>query len=160
MYLRRLKDVTKKTSFLRCIWDVLKTSQKRRLFWDVSERSLRCLSQWRSVWDISKTSHAGWVCSSVVCIIEIPGGWVFVPRCLKTGREDRSKKFWILRRCLLCMIVFLKHERFPQRWKFIRKNHVNLTIIVKNYCCRCLWQTDLWDCLNLRFVFFTWCIHE
>ena len=58
---RRLKDVAKKISFLRCIWDVLKTSQKRRLFWDVSERYLRCLSQWRSVWDISKTSHAGWV---------------------------------------------------------------------------------------------------
>ena len=33
----------------------------RRLFWDVSEGSLRCLSQWRSLWDISKTSHAGWV---------------------------------------------------------------------------------------------------
>ena len=49
MYLRRLKDVSKKTS------------QKRRLFWDVSERSLRCLSQWRSFWDISETSHAGWV---------------------------------------------------------------------------------------------------
>ena len=61
MYLRRLIDVTKKTSFWRCIWDVLKTSQKRRLFWDVSERSLRCLSQRRSIWDISDTSHAGWV---------------------------------------------------------------------------------------------------
>ena len=60
MYLRRDREVTKKTSFLRCIWDVLKTSQKRRLFWDVSERSLRCLSQWRSVWDISKNSHVGW----------------------------------------------------------------------------------------------------
>ena len=60
MSLRRLKDVSKKTSSLRCIWNVWKTSQKRRLFWDVSERSLRCLSQWRSVWDISKTSHAGW----------------------------------------------------------------------------------------------------
>ena len=60
MYLRCLKDVTKKTSFLRCIWDVLKTSQKRRLFWDVSERCLGCLSQWRSVWDISKTFHADW----------------------------------------------------------------------------------------------------
>ena len=31
IYLGRLKDVTKKTSFLRCIWDVLKTSQKRHL---------------------------------------------------------------------------------------------------------------------------------
>ena len=39
---------------------VLKTSQKRRLFWDVSERSFRCLSQWRYVWDISKTPYAGW----------------------------------------------------------------------------------------------------
>ena len=61
MFLRRLKVVTKKTSFLRCIWGVLKTSQKSRLFWNVSERSLRCLSQWRSDWDLSETSHAGWV---------------------------------------------------------------------------------------------------
>ena len=61
MILRRLIDVTKKTSFLRCIWDVLKTSQNSRLFWGVSKRSLRCLSQWRSDWDLSETSHAGWV---------------------------------------------------------------------------------------------------
>ena len=61
MFLRRLKDVTKKTSFLRCVWNVLKTSQKSHLFWDVSERSLRCLSQWRSAWDLSETSHVGWV---------------------------------------------------------------------------------------------------
>ena len=60
MFLRRLVDVTKKTSFLRCIWDVLRTSQKSRLFWDVSERYLRCLSQWRSDWGLSETSHAGW----------------------------------------------------------------------------------------------------
>ena len=57
---RRLKDVTQKTSFLRCIWDVLKTSQKRHLFWDVSERCLRYLSQWRSDWDLSETTRAGW----------------------------------------------------------------------------------------------------
>ena len=63
---RRLKDVTQKTSFLRCFWDVLKTSQKRHLFWDVSERSLRYLSQWRSDWDLSETSHAGWVHSTVL----------------------------------------------------------------------------------------------
>ena len=67
MYLRHLKDVStktsflrciwdvlkrsqKKTSFFRCIWDVLKASQKRRLFWDVSERSLRCL---REVFEMS-----------------------------------------------------------------------------------------------------------
>ena len=61
MYLRRLKDVTKKTSFLRYFWDVLKTPKKRHLFWDVSERTLRYLSQWRSDWDLSETSHAGWV---------------------------------------------------------------------------------------------------
>ena len=60
MILRRLIDVTKKTSFLRYIWDVLKKSQKTRLFGDVSERSLRCLSQWRSDWDLSETFHAGW----------------------------------------------------------------------------------------------------
>ena len=59
--LRRLKDVTQKTSFLGCFWDVLKTSQKRHLFWDVSERSLRHPSQWNSDWDLSETSHAGWV---------------------------------------------------------------------------------------------------
>ena len=57
---RRLKDVTQKTSFLKCFWDVLKTSQKGHLFWDVSKRSLRYLSQWRSDWDLSETSHAGW----------------------------------------------------------------------------------------------------
>ena len=33
MFLRRHKDVTKKTSFLRCLWDVLKTSQKSHPFW-------------------------------------------------------------------------------------------------------------------------------
>ena len=49
MFLRRLKDVTKKTSFLRRIWAVLKTSPKKYLFWDVSGRSLRYLSQWRLV---------------------------------------------------------------------------------------------------------------
>ena len=58
--LRRLKDVTQKTSFLRRIWEVLKTSQKNNPFWDISERSLRCLCQWRSDWDLSETSHADW----------------------------------------------------------------------------------------------------
>ena len=33
LFLRRLKEVTKKTSFLRCLWDVLKTSQKSCPFW-------------------------------------------------------------------------------------------------------------------------------
>ena len=41
IFLRRLRDVTEKTSFLRHVWDVLKTSYKRRLFWDVSETSYR-----------------------------------------------------------------------------------------------------------------------
>ena len=57
MFLRRLKDVTKKTSFLRCIWDVLKTSQKSHLFWDVSkevsEISLSMVIWLRSPTDIS-----------------------------------------------------------------------------------------------------------
>ena len=57
VFLRRLKDVTKRTSFLRCIWDVLKMSQKSRVFWYVSERSLKCLSRWRSHWDLSETSN-------------------------------------------------------------------------------------------------------
>ena len=64
MFFRRLKDVTKKTSFLRYIWDVLKTSQKIHFFWDVTKRSLRCLSQWRSGWDLTETCHAGWVCTA------------------------------------------------------------------------------------------------
>ena len=51
----------KRTSFLRCIWDVLKTSEKSHLFWDVSKTSLTCLSHWRPDWDLSETSHAGWV---------------------------------------------------------------------------------------------------
>ena len=62
---RRLKDVTQKTSFLRCFWDVLKTSQKRHLFWDFSKRSLRCLSQWKSDWDLSETSHSDLVTTTV-----------------------------------------------------------------------------------------------
>ena len=66
IYLRRLKDVIQKTCFLGCIWDVLKTSQKSHLFWDVSERSLRCLSHWRSDWDLSETSHAGWGSRGIV----------------------------------------------------------------------------------------------
>ena len=64
---RPFRDVTQKTSFLRCICDVLKTSQKYHLFWDVSKRSLRCLSQWRSDWDLLETSHAGWVVSFQIC---------------------------------------------------------------------------------------------
>ena len=56
---RRFKDVTQNTSFLRYTRDVLKTSQKSPLFRYVSKRSLRCLSKWRSDWDISDTSHAG-----------------------------------------------------------------------------------------------------
>ena len=40
-------------------WVILKMSQKRCLFWDVSEKSLRCLSQWRSGRDIRKSSYAG-----------------------------------------------------------------------------------------------------
>ena len=75
--LRRLQDVTQMTSFLRyswdvlmtsqkdiflrCVWDVLKMSPKSHLFWDVSKKSLRCLSQWRSDWDLSNTSHACWL---------------------------------------------------------------------------------------------------
>ena len=61
MFLRRLRDVTEKTYFLRCFSDVLKTSRKSHLFWDVHNRPLRCCSQWRSDWDLSKTSHGGWV---------------------------------------------------------------------------------------------------
>ena len=60
MFLRRLRDVTEKTSFLRYARDVLKTSHKRHLFWDVSERSLRYLTQWSTDWNLSETSHAGW----------------------------------------------------------------------------------------------------
>ena len=41
MFLKRLRDMTEKTSFSRYVWDVLKTSCKRRLFWDVSETSYR-----------------------------------------------------------------------------------------------------------------------
>ena len=39
MFLRRLRDVTEKTSFLRYVRDVLKTSHKRHLFWNVFETS-------------------------------------------------------------------------------------------------------------------------
>ena len=60
MFLGRLKDVTKKTSFLKCIWGVLKTSRICHIFWNISEKSLRCPSQWRSDWDLSETCHAGW----------------------------------------------------------------------------------------------------
>ena len=59
MFVRRLRNVKWKTSFLRCIWGVLKT-QKRYLFWDLSERSQRYLSQWRCDWDLSETSHTNW----------------------------------------------------------------------------------------------------
>ena len=71
---RCLKNVTQKTSFSRCFWDALETSQKdiflemylkrlkekSHLLWDVSKEFLRCLSQWRSDWDLSETFHAGW----------------------------------------------------------------------------------------------------
>ena len=79
MYLKRLKELTKKTSFLRCIWDVLKRSQKRHLFLDVFETPSRRLKKvvsfemfLRGLWDVSlngdlfETSQrhllpAGWV---------------------------------------------------------------------------------------------------
>ena len=70
---RRLKDVTQKTSFWRCFWVVSKTSQKRHLFWGVSERSLRYLSQWKSDWDLSETSHACWVATRLLTTDEING---------------------------------------------------------------------------------------
>ena len=60
MYSRHLIDVSKKTSFLISIWDVSKMCQERRLFVDVSDRSLKCLSQWRPDWNVSETSPAGW----------------------------------------------------------------------------------------------------
>ena len=53
MYFRSLKDVTKKTSFLRCIWDVLKTSQKRHLF----EMFLRGLWDFSLNGDLFETSQ-------------------------------------------------------------------------------------------------------
>ena len=49
---RRLKGVTKKTSFLRCIWDVLKTSPLR-CFWEIPEISLSMEIWLRSLRDIS-----------------------------------------------------------------------------------------------------------
>ena len=80
---RRLKDVTQKTSFLRCFWDVLKTSQKRHLFWDVSERSLRSLSLSMEIWlkslrDIS--CRLGWLV-----------GWAFL-----FGKRNDLDKFNVL----------------------------------------------------------------
>ena len=39
VFLRRLRDVTEKTSFLRYARDVLNTSHKRHYFWDVFETS-------------------------------------------------------------------------------------------------------------------------
>ena len=35
MYLRRLKDITKKASFKICFWDILETSENNHLFWDM-----------------------------------------------------------------------------------------------------------------------------
>ena len=100
----RLKDVTQKTSFLRCIWDVLKTSQKRHLFWDVSETSLRYLSQWRSDWDLSETSHAGWVITFLIIKYQSPNcfqiavsllgcpGYYFINKEFKRwSKEDKQR---------------------------------------------------------------------
>ena len=73
MFLRRLRDFTEKTSFMRCARDVLKTSHKRHLFemylrrlkdvtkktsllrcfWEVSEISLSMEIWLRSLRDIS-----------------------------------------------------------------------------------------------------------
>ena len=39
IFLRSLREVAKKRSFLRYAWDVLKTSRKRHLLWDVFETS-------------------------------------------------------------------------------------------------------------------------
>ena len=53
---RHIKDIfTEK--YLRLLKDVT----KRHLLWDVSKTSLRCLSQWRSDWDLSETSITGWL---------------------------------------------------------------------------------------------------
>ena len=60
MFLRRLRGVTEKTSFLRYARDVLKTLHKRHLFWDVFETSQRLHKKdiffemyLRGLWDIS-----------------------------------------------------------------------------------------------------------
>ena len=66
---RCLEDVIQKTSFLRFFLDVLKASQKSHLIWDVSKRSLRCLPQWRSDWDLSETCHASWAVTFLQCIM-------------------------------------------------------------------------------------------
>ena len=84
IHLRSLKDVAWKTSFLRYIWDVSKTSPERRLFWDVSEMSLRCLSQRRPNWDVSETSHAGWVTTLTFHV------------CFSSIYEFKSPSFFIL----------------------------------------------------------------
>ena len=80
---RRVKDVTQKTSFLRCFWDVLKTPQKSNFFRDVSVRSLRCLSQGRSDWDLSET----WVMTkSFFLLAECKSFLKYV--CMKSGFKD------------------------------------------------------------------------
>lgn len=56
--LRRLKDISQKKHLFIHFWGVLKASQKSYQFWGVSEKSLRCLSQLRSDWDFSRSSHA------------------------------------------------------------------------------------------------------
>ena len=136
MFLRRLKNVTKKTYFLRCTWDALKTSQKSRLFWDFSERSLRCLTQCRSDWDLSETFHAGWI----VCI-----GFL----CKKIRWERFSWHIllevisYVVKQDFKFLTVLLLARLFPQIWK---KHNV---YVVK---CATVWHspTDICECCSVR----------
>ena len=60
MFLRRLGDVTEKTSFLRYARDVLKKSHKRNFFKDVFRRLkdvTKKISFLRCIWDVLKTSQ-------------------------------------------------------------------------------------------------------
>ena len=60
MFLRRLRDVTEKTSFLKYARDMLETSHKKisflRCFWDVLKTSKKTPFS-RCIWDVLKTSQ-------------------------------------------------------------------------------------------------------
>ena len=77
MFMRRLRDVTERTSFLRYAPRVLKTSHKRHLFWELLRRLKDVTKKhlfWdvlRGLWDISLNGDLSEISQSMSCRLSL-----------------------------------------------------------------------------------------
>ena len=102
MFLRRLIDVTEKTSFLRYSRGALKTSQKRYLFWDIFETSWRLHKKdiffemhLRRLKDVRKKS------SFLRCFLDVSEMSLSVETWLRSIRDISCRLGW---ECLLATL--------------------------------------------------------